>query len=568
MLLSYLESQAGEDVILVPRFPQRERESASQDKKSASQDKKSASRDRESRLDFSALVDELKPDMAWSEKEGATGPGAVIGLAKYLKRHNAGEAFKITYYTEVPKDTSPGHDALEIAESASGTPVKLRRGKITGTHVLDEWTRGAGLLIVTDVNVVQLVHLSPDRNAGRDFPCTLADPAAGTERHAAITSNGQLKLSDDEEHDIVELISVHQVPLCLTKERITWKECSEWIEEEKQKEDDLHGSVDLGFSGDEAGDDRLFKLNVKVSMQSHEYPNQLRMDAGAMFQLKDDEIQEDLTKFRFSWDHYYKERLEGFTFVERFSDSFLSIKQRYELGVGLKYEWRKRNIPDDVLDGRECEDVHIHEKRTRLTKKGGERLRALQRLHEESPPTPTDRLSFEDYCKYRNGIQSRYAKFQMGISASAFAEFEQAEIEATITRLEPAEDDRLERIEEKRKVTTPAEQVFRLALRPSFVFRPTDEITLRGRYYWKISLSDSSDVREDGALSMEISRKGSESMSLEVALERHTDSEAPRLGPAERRALSEEIPGFRNLSDTVAEDTHWVYRMAIKIKWK
>jgi hypothetical protein len=82
----------------------------------------------------------------------------------------------------------------------------------------------------------------------------------------------------------------------------------------------------------------LSKLNLNSSISKGFFPNELTFITDSSFQLEDGAVKENVTKLLLNYEYYFSKCLEGYVFVERFSDSYLSIQQRYEIGTGLKLE--------------------------------------------------------------------------------------------------------------------------------------------------------------------------------------------------------------------------------------
>lgn len=82
----------------------------------------------------------------------------------------------------------------------------------------------------------------------------------------------------------------------------------------------------------------LSKLNLNSSVSKGFFPNELTFITDSSFQLEDGAVTENVTKLLLNYEYYVQPWIEGYVFVERFSDSYLSIQQRYEIGTGVKLE--------------------------------------------------------------------------------------------------------------------------------------------------------------------------------------------------------------------------------------
>ena len=115
----------------------------------------------------------------------------------------------------------------------------------------------------------------------------------------------------------------------------------------KASADQLQISIGGGFSENIVPDSlanlerepkELSKLNLNSSISKGFFPNEFTFITDSSYQLEDGAVKENVTKLLLNYEYYFSKCLEGYVFVERFSDSYLSIQQRYEIGTGLKLE--------------------------------------------------------------------------------------------------------------------------------------------------------------------------------------------------------------------------------------
>ena len=109
----------------------------------------------------------------------------------------------------------------------------------------------------------------------------------------------------------------------------------------KEKENELRQlvlSFGAGYTGNKAGETSLYKLDVNAKAEKTIYPFAFRFSAGTIVQYENDKLKEDVTSLILNFDYYIASWLESFVFLDRFSDKYLSIKERYEIGAGIKFE--------------------------------------------------------------------------------------------------------------------------------------------------------------------------------------------------------------------------------------
>jgi hypothetical protein len=250
-----------------------------------------------------------------------------------------------------------------------------------------------------------------------------------------------------------------------------------------RKIDDALGRFELGlragFMQHQAGETNFLKLDLGASLSQDSYPHQIRFDTGTSFVIQNDSYQENVSALRLNYDRYLAPWLESFGFVERFTDSYLSIQQRFEVGAGLKVEWRV--FPD----------------RDRLAEEGRDLAEAVDRELETfaaSPEVRRDpglRRQVSNLERERDRVwqflRRSLERLELGLAVNVFSEIEQAALE---TFLDPAGT--------SVKITLDGEHRLRYVVRPSFAFRPSESLTFRGQFYWKGPLG--SPQRRDGRL--------------------------------------------------------------------
>jgi hypothetical protein len=113
-------------------------------------------------------------------------------------------------------------------------------------------------------------------------------------------------------------------------------------EKEEAERKGLKGTFKFGAGSDEAGATEKSKANVGAELAIGTYPHQLRFKVDASVQYENSAVKEDVTSMLVNYDYYIRPGHEAFGFIERFTDSFLNINQRYEVGLGMKLEYTRK----------------------------------------------------------------------------------------------------------------------------------------------------------------------------------------------------------------------------------
>jgi hypothetical protein len=262
----------------------------------------------------------------------------------------------------------------------------------------------------------------------------------------------------------------------------------------QKKEGELGGfdlRIKAGFIQHAAGDTSFFKFDLGASLTKDSYPHQFRFDTGASFVLQDDVYKENVSTLRLNYDRYLTPWLEAFSFVERFADSYLGIQQRFEVGAGLK------------LEGRLSPDRDRWEEERRGLAEAVDDGLASWKGRPEAASDPSWRLRIRALEQERNRVRDfilkTLQKVEVSLALNVFSEIEQAAIETYADRIVAGTEGAvLEPASAASKITLDGEHRLRYVIRPSFSFKASEALTLRGQYYWKGPLG--SPARRDGRL--------------------------------------------------------------------
>jgi hypothetical protein len=346
---------------------------------------------------------------------------------------------------------------------------------------------------------------------------------------------------------------------------------TKFLKEKEKEVSPFSLSIAAGFNGHKAGEEELYKLDLKTKMTYDAYPKEFRFDAGTNVQLRNDKLQENVTSLLINYDHHLETWLEIYGFAERFSDNYLSILQRYETGGGIKFELDLLGpeMKGDIRTYRDDSEVYENLKGNikgipDSVKSQEEKellLGKLQALKKEG-------------TRIVEALKKKYAWLSLGMAVTVLSELEKPEIETFIDEI--VEENGTTRIQETTKTTKIAldgEHRFRIVLRPSIVIRPWPTLSLEGIHYRKYPLGNPKrvdgrlDYRTDSHVLLKVFLSKIPDWAKEVALifgyYHHYDNLPPRVPQS---IIDENIAAKKSLRKTVAEDTHeeFVFSLAIK----
>ena len=242
-------------------------------------------------------------------------------------------------------------------------------------------------------------------------------------------------------------------------------------EERNQKK--LTGSAGLGFYSDDSESNLLNRINNSFSIKRGSYPSELDVSSTIVIQNNNGTLAENLSLQQITYDYNLAKNIESFVFLDRFSNQFLGIDQRYEIGGGVLF---------DFFDGE-----------SNLTKKGKSLLASLinvngiKNQHWFKQITPKDKLNEAETTlrktrdRNHRSILKEYKKIRFAVLFGIFHEFETAKINRIISV--PINDT----ISIDRSVTAnvPTISTWRWEVRPTFDVRFNDEVKLKLRPYFK-----------------------------------------------------------------------------------
>lgn len=115
-----------------------------------------------------------------------------------------------------------------------------------------------------------------------------------------------------------------------------------YMKEKEVELTQLNFSIKSDFTGNEAGVNTSSKLNISAYASKGIYPYEVEFETGSSFTFQnkneESEFSENIISTRINYERYFHPLIEGFAFLERFSDSYLHLDQRYEIGAGTKIE--------------------------------------------------------------------------------------------------------------------------------------------------------------------------------------------------------------------------------------
>ena len=122
------------------------------------------------------------------------------------------------------------------------------------------------------------------------------------------------------------------------------------IRNEEINLDRLKGQAAFGFIGNSAENANIFRINGGISLKKGSYPQDFEFSTLLNITIDNGVMEENLSNLRISYDRFFKSKnpflTEGYSFINRRSNAFLGINQRYEVGAGIILaHWGKKLFP-------------------------------------------------------------------------------------------------------------------------------------------------------------------------------------------------------------------------------
>ena len=280
---------------------------------------------------------------------------------------------------------------------------------------------------------------------------------------------------------------------------------------EEARQRALRGEIGFNFTGDEAGDfggvnpgnETLFRFGASAALRRGTVPASFAFTAHVDAQVGNNVLQQDVTRFHASYGYRRSRHLEPFVWMERQSNSFMSITSRYEAGAGIRIGRDLWPARDGESDG----DALAH-----LMRNGpGGFVCAARRLEAtfhplprstsnpcspmpvDAPPTggpgPTQ-AAFEGLHAalpdLARALRAGESRLYLGVGLGVFSELENAAIETGVSSTRPR---RTIRRSATRIVQLPGRHRYRLLVAPTFRVRPLRDVALSFVPHFKLPIS-------------------------------------------------------------------------------
>ncbi|MCR9289501.1 MAG: hypothetical protein NXI23_19175 [Bacteroidetes bacterium] len=148
----------------------------------------------------------------------------------------------------------------------------------------------------------------------------------------AISSHSQITADLIKKYDSLNPESLN--PQDVKKAKPFW-EAILFLRNHEIKQSRFNSTVRFGLNGDEAEDRSIYVANAGLNFKKGFYPGQLSVSSSVRVRLDNNVFRENVSNLRMTYDYNFTQETESYIYLDRFTDNFMNIDQRYELGGGI-----------------------------------------------------------------------------------------------------------------------------------------------------------------------------------------------------------------------------------------
>jgi len=273
-----------------------------------------------------------------------------------------------------------------------------------------------------------------------------------------------------------------------------WSELK-FLDKYEREQSKFKGEVEFGFNADESDNQSLYKLNAGIKVTRGIYPGELEFSSDLNVVLNNGQFNENVSNLFIAYDYNPRLWFETFGFTSRFTDAFLGVQQRYEVGGGVIFNWyigeltkkgEEEKAKLEVFDPIDLDDFN---------KKAGIWGICAEHCttHKHTPISSKEVTQLKRLNKdTRLSIKKLYSKIRLGFLIGIFAETEKIAFSDSLATNLPNNEKIF------RTIDFNPTQKFRWELRPTIEIKPNDTWNLKFYPYYKLPMPWTSNESEIG----------------------------------------------------------------------
>jgi len=223
---------------------------------------------------------------------------------------------------------------------------------------------------------------------------------------------------------IIMLLSILFLPVHAHEEETPLTDIVDAIKQ-YQDRDKYKGDVNLSLAGYQSSEAEFFPLDLGFSVRRDRYPDEIRANFSTSIIYQNGRLEESVNSALLNYDYNLHDWVEIYAFGERFSNSYLSIDERYEIGIGAKFQYIGPLFKKSAVKLQQTKKVWGN-----MIDTLNPTIRALTRSAGFDPDTSLN--NGKDWSNFEKGYREKESRLEISLALSLFYEIEKASLETIL----------------------------------------------------------------------------------------------------------------------------------------
>ncbi len=263
-----------------------------------------------------------------------------------------------------------------------------------------------------------------------------------------------------------------------------WK-LIKFLRAQEENEKALNGKGAFGIQGDETSNASLFVVSGGIGIDKGNYPYELDFSTNIQTVFRNGGLQENLSDIDISYDYHHQKVgdglfLENYTFLNRFSDAYLGVQQKYQVGGGIILNHYFEALTENGIKAKE----KLDRKPKYSTDGEGNLIKCFQESCEKiGNPKKLSEAEIEQIEnaqeRYSKAIHKNYSKLRLAMLVGILYELEKVSAADSVYFTSGTQ---------YRSESFDATNQMRMELRPKITYQPNDIFTLKFHVFYKLPM--------------------------------------------------------------------------------
>ncbi|MEO7175090.1 MAG: hypothetical protein ABIV51_04550 [Saprospiraceae bacterium] len=264
-----------------------------------------------------------------------------------------------------------------------------------------------------------------------------------------------------------------------------WQQIA-YMDLKEQEMKRIQGKPSFGVSFNQSIKQDILQIDGGINLQRGGYPSTFRFESDLSLILLNKKINENLSNIYLSYDFHPRLKdsllLENYIFVKRFTDAYLNVEQRYEVGTGTIIAFWSRKLSGNGQKAIAKLDKMVFDN-TSYDSEG----HLFKLCTSYCQRFQTDKITDSDVedlvnlqGNIRNSIRKSFSTLRTGVLVGVFVETEKITI--------PSEIRQTDQGPKLYSYDFNPEYKLRFEVRPFVTIKPNDALTLKFKPYFKFPM--------------------------------------------------------------------------------